>query len=290
MRLMPFRTAAPESVSVGEPKLHIQGEVFGPGDPVSLWDYMTEVQITSEIRVDEEALLASTGLNSLESLAATLQVDCVRTGFRRVRRKLLRPGSPATVSVEVPAHTVAFELEVRGGLTLAEELPGNADAIAYRRGSRLFWEQKRTRFELEGQGGGFPVEAFDFEAAGLPATAAWKLSFSADDLERPFMAAVRLLVNTSHPRSADILSGDSGLIQSVVFHDVLQQLLVAVADGDSATHSTFEEGTVGGVLNDLTHIYLGHGLRESVQRLRNNRSLALARLQDVTGFLRGKAL
>ncbi|WP_147453975.1 hypothetical protein [Tessaracoccus antarcticus] len=286
---MPFRTANPGSVSVGEPRLHVQGEVFGPGDPVSLWDYMAEVRITSEIRVDEAALLASTGLNRLESLAATLQVDCVHTGFRRVERKILRPGSPTTVGVEVPAHTVAFELEVRGGLTLAEELPTNADAIAYRRGSRVFWEQKRTRFELEGQGGGFPVEAFDFQAAGLPATAAWKLNFSADDLEKPFMAAVRLLVNTSHPRSAEILSGDSGLIQSVVFHDVLEELLVTVADGDLATQSNFEEGTVGGVLNDLTHTYLGHGLHESVQSLRNNRSLALTRLQDVTGFLQGKA-
>lgn len=286
---MPFRTASPESVSISEPRLHVQDEVFGPRDPVNLWDYMSEIHVTSEFRVDEESVLASTGLPDLESLAATVQVDCVRTGFRRVASKGLRTGSPTAVSVQVPAHTVAHELEVRSGLTLAHELLPNAQAIAHRKGSRLFWEQKRTRFELEGQGSGFPVEAFNFGSAGLPVDAAWKLNFDANDLERPFMAAVRLLVNSGHPRSSDILSGSAGLVQSVVFHGVLEQLLLTVADGDAATNVSFEEGTVGAVMDDLTHVYLGYGLHDAVQRLRLNRSLLLARLQGVSGFLQGTA-
>ncbi len=285
---MPFRTADPESVVIGEPRLYVHDEVFGPRDPVNLWDYMSEVHVVSEIWVDEDAVLASTGLSELGSLIATVQVDCVRTGFRGVATKALRADSPVTVSVAIPPHTVAHELEVRSGLTLAHELSPNPHAIAHRKGSRLFWEQKRMKFELEGQGGGFPVEAFDFETAGLPASAAWKLKFDADDLDQPFMAAVRLLVNSGHPRSADVLSGSSGLVQSVVFHGILEQLLVTVADSTVETDVSFEEGTAGAVLNDLSNLYLGYALHEAIGRIRFDRSRELARLQDVSGFLQGR--
>lgn len=282
---MPFRTASPDAVSISDPQLRIQDEVFAPSDPVTLWDYLSSFSISSEFRVDDELLVESTGLPNVGVLAATVQIDCVHTGFRQLESRVLQPGSALTVSVHVPAHSVARSIEVRRGLTLAVDLPNSPATVAHRKGSRVFWEERRTKFELEGSGAGFPIEAFSFAAAGYPANAAWKLNFAADDLERPFMGAVRLLINTSHPLSSEMLSGERGLIQSVVFHGILEQLLLTVADSEAETNVAFEEGSVGAVLSDLTQTYLGRNLHDAVARLRSDRSAMLARIQDVTGFL-----
>ncbi len=66
----------------------------------------------------------------------------------------------------------------------------------------------RNQFILEGaRVPTFPTEAFDFEAGGLPKAAAWRLNFEPEPpLDEPYLAAVRLLVNTSHEEAAELLS------------------------------------------------------------------------------------
>ena len=185
-------------------------------------------------------------------------------------------------------HTVAETLEVRLGLVLNRSLDSTGLA-ARRKGSRIHSDQRVFRFPLEGTGGGFPTEAFDFAAAGYPAGAAWRLNIKADSLELPFSSAVRLLINTGHPRANELLSGQPGLLQSVLFHGVLEHMLLAVAAEYPATDTGgYDEGTFGYVLEELTDLHLGMSLGATIDGLAQDRSRVLAKLQEATSFLRGE--
>ena len=288
MRAFPHRVATASAVTFGDPELLLGGERFTVGEPVTPWDYLAPSVVVSTASVDEAEFLRSTGLTELSGVVGHLQVDCPTTGSRHSANAPL-PADGETVAIEVhlPPHEVAQRIEVTQSVLLdrpdGEEPP---DLAAYRRGSRL-WQAERTfRFILEGSASTFPTEAFDFGPAGLPPTAAWKLQFEPDSLDEPYLGAVRLFINSEHPQASELLSGRPSIVQSVLFHDIVQQLLTAVSDRFSGeVHMDFEADSVGEALNHLATTYLGVTLAAAATRLREDRAETLCRLQAGTSFL-----
>lgn len=290
MRAMPFRVASPDSVVFQDPVLRTGETVIRVGEPVPTWDYLSPVEISCSCEVDTAELLRSTGLSSLEHIAMVLQVDCPATGIRRVTTgSLERSGGLPSLGIELAPNTVAVEVEVRQGLVLSHPDPRSRDRAARRTGSRLHPGGRVARFRLEGDAAGFPVEAFDFSRAGLPADAAWRLNFRSESLDLPFLGAVRLFVNTNHEYASQLLAGTSPLLQSVLNYSILEQMLLTVV-ADSAEDDislAYDSGTVGAVLNELTELHLGLALPDFAGAIRTDRQTTLARLQHETAFLRG---
>lgn len=289
MRAMPFLVASSDSVEFREPQLRIGDLVHEPGDPVATWDYLSSIQVFSSVTVDPARLLEETGLEALDVINATIQIDCPATGFRRVNQvPVSSDGSEIPLDVQVGPHLLASTVEIRLGLVLNRALPGGT-LSAHRMGSRVHTDPRVFRFPLEGVGSGFPTEAFDFAKAGYPAGAAWRLNIKSGALDLPFSAAVRLMINTGHEKAGELLSGKPGLLQSVLFHGVLEHMLLAVADDESTTVAAgYDEGTFGAVLEELTDLYLGLPLSTAIEALGTDRSRVLAKLQETTSFLSGE--
>ena len=291
MRAMPHRVAAPSSVTFAEPRLLVAGEEFGAGEPVVPWDYLAPSIVVSTVSVDEVEFLRSTGLTTLSGIVGHVQVDCPTTGSRHSAvSPLLGAAQTVTIEVHLDANQVAHRIEVTQSVLL--DLPDTQEPLhlaAFRRGSRL-WQADRTfRFILEGSASTFPTEAFDFTTVGLPHTAAWKLQFEPDALDEPYLGAVRLLLNSAHPQAPELLSGRASLVQSVLFHSIIEQLLTTVADRFTETMPTeFEPDSIGEALNHLTTTYLGVSLAVAVTLLREDRAETLCRLQAGTSFLLGE--
>ncbi len=288
MRAMPFRTASDSAVTFAPPALELDGTLFKPGDPATAWDYLTRAKVHGSVQIDSRELLRSTALETLEPLSVFLQVDCPSTGFRGTATAPVSvngPGSEVHVELELHPHTVANELEVRYGLVLTRQLPANERMTPFQRGSRVYSHGRTYRFHLEGEGSGFPTEAFDFEAAGFPAGAPWHLSFQHESLHDPFMASVRLFINTSHPASEALLSAKPGPAQSVLLHGILEQLILTVADEDEELDEFFDEGSIGTVLDDLCQTYLGKPLAAVRTALKSDRDRTLTKLRDTAGLL-----
>lgn len=291
MRAMPFRTASDDSVEFAAPRLQVGDAVFDAGDPVATWDYLATSTVLGGVRIDPDELRRSTAMADLDGLSAAMQVDCTATGFRETVTVpvLSAVGADALVQVRIGPHTVAGELNVRYGIVLEREREMGHEMSASRRGSRVYTPAKNFRFSLEGDAAGFPTEAFDFEPTAYPTEACWHLNFRADSLDEPFMGAVRLFINTRHPAASTLLSGTASIHRSVLFHGVVEQLLVSASNRWSdELPAEYEDGTVGHALHELAATYLHMGLAEAISALAGDSERLFTRLRAATGLLEGK--
>lgn len=288
MRALPHRVAARSAVTFAEPRLLLDEKWYAVGEPVVPWDYLAHTTVVTTVSVDQAELLQSTGLADLEGIVAHVQVDCATTGSRHASSSPLSvDGRPVSIEVRIPPHQVAQRIDVTQSILLDRpdgEEPHNL--AAFRRGSRL-WQAERTfRFILEGSASTFPTEAFSFSAAGLPSTAAWKLQFEPDSLDEPYLGAVRLLLNSEHPQASELLSGRPSLVQSVLFHGIVEQLLMTASDRFfGEVPNEFELDSVGEALNHVAMTYLGVSLATAATLLREDRAETMCRLQAGTSFL-----
>ncbi|WP_157073171.1 hypothetical protein [Kribbia dieselivorans] len=283
--------ADPGAIIFGEPVLAVAGQTYAHGEPVESWDYATPFTVIMSVTVDRERFLESTGLSTLDGVVACVAVDCKVSGTRYVERlPLPASGAPADIRVHIGPHQVAQAVEVTPSVVLdsAEGLE-NPEMVAFRRGSRLISSTRSYRFPLEGSATLFPTEAFSFAAAGFPSGAAWKLNFDPDEIDDPYLGAVRLLINTDHPISGELLSGEPTLARSVLFHEVIAQMLLTVAGSFRTIPTEFEEDSVGAAMNHLAETYLGLSLAQAVDALGNDRAETLCRLQDRTAFMNVRA-
>lgn len=297
MRAMPFRTASDAAVEFSEPRLRVGDVMIYAGDPAPTWDYLASASVYGGVKVHANELLRSTGLTDLAAVSAILQVDCHATGFRQLVAVpvLQTVGHAVSLHMDIEPHAVAGEIEIHYGLVLERGCEQQQNMAPFRRGSRVYTLARTHKFLLEGDAAGFPTEAFDFEPTGYPDGAPWHLNFRAESLGDPFMGAVRLFVNTKHPASAELLSGASSISRSVLFHGILEQLLVTAADRGSRDIEgwdddllvSHEEGSVGAVLGNLTSTYLGMSLAAAVTALRDDRDRVLTKLRATAGLLDG---
>ena len=79
--------------------------------------------------------------------------------------------------------------------------------------------------------------------------------------------------------------------RSVIFHGVLEQMLVtAAADWEHDTVLDWGEGSVGAVLEELAQTYLGgRDLASALQEVRVSRESALTKIREAASLLIGGA-
>lgn len=261
MRAMPFREASHESVTIDCCRLNMNGHhrVIDTNPFVLTgWDYQSDLALTVDVSVDEHELLESSGLvdhGSLNNIQLALQIECASTGHRTLRMVEASKCSPTgSIEVSLPSREIAHEIRIQVVVVLgSSDTDAHDNRAAHLKGSRLRSVDTFFRVILEGDGSMFPTEAVNFVEAGFPANAVWFLKFNAEGLDEPMLGTVRLFVNTAHPKSQALLSGDDTVVMSVLRHGILEQMLLSIA----AAHTPEDlvigaEDSTGAVLDSLT--------------------------------------
>ena len=125
------------------------------------WDYASHTTVGISANLDEEALLASTGLDSVDELEILAMADCLRlsNGSSPPSRCGGIAWLTADVSVQLPPGQVAGVVRLSAHLVLARTTPKREYRVAFLRGSRIDSSEPFT-LRLEGDSGRFPTSLY----------------------------------------------------------------------------------------------------------------------------------
>lgn len=299
MKVMPFFVASPHALEWKAPELRCKSEVIGPDEHFRTWDYLSPVSVQLAFTLNADLLAGgvlgrtaepSETARLLERSSVVLQVECPSTAFRQISEVTPQLNSPTgLVGLIIPAGEVANELSITAAVVLRTQNDEWGPLVPHLIGSRLVSEESRWTVTLEGKGSTFPVSAFDFEGTGYPEGALWYVYVQADRLADPFGSAVRLYVNSGHPRAASLLAAASegGDLPEMLRYDLLATMLESVVTlPESDLREVFEEGTLGFVLNQQTQLWLGQPLADLVGSMAYDLPKFRAELQNAIGFMR----
>ncbi len=275
-RLFPHRRATAEAVDWGGWVVARDGGVPEPvADRLTAWDYSTATSFATTVDVDKTAFLESTGLDVLEDVDFVVMIDCPATGHRDHSATPLSTvlENSAPVGVEVKSGLLADRVRLTAHLVLNSPLP-MVGLRAFRPASRLL-ESPTTTVALEGDLHRFPTEAVSFSSLRLE-PAAWTLRTNFTDLDDSFVGSVRLLINTDHPASADLIAMTgprTATLHAFLRLDVARHLLTAVAAdrglnfdaGDIHADASLRSG-----LEAMTRSFLTMDLSDAVEIARTD--------------------
>lgn len=142
--------------------------------------------------------------------------------------------------------------------------------VAFLRGSRIDSSEPFT-LRLEGDSGRFPTEPVAFSELGLE-NAPWTIITAYEELSDSFLGGVRLLINLEHSVGQLALDYKAASRVSGVLHSDVMRLLIAnvAARSEDADESSYEEGSVGQVLETMCQGYLGMSLRTAARLYRDD--------------------
>lgn len=208
-----FSLPAPDSISVLDYDVSINGTSLRPDKSAAAgiaWTPQSTVDATFEIDLDTRNVLRECAISGSvdaeeDSLAAVINWKSTRTGLHGASDLKVLNDGVNNVTVKLDGSQLGGDLVLRIAVVLLKNPDQFPNAVAPTRlGSRL-WEQT-IKVQLEGDGSQFPVSAFDFKSTGFePGNAMWKLDVSGD-LDSHVSSAIRLKLNTGHPRIADYLA------------------------------------------------------------------------------------
>jgi hypothetical protein len=272
LRLLPHRIADARSVSWHRWWTEHDGNRAELSALLAGWDYASQTTVGISVHFDEEALLVSTGLDSMDELEILAMADCLLAQQRFVSTMPLRGhqrGSTADVSVQLPPGQVAGAVRLSAHLVLARTTPEREYRAAFLRGSRIDSSEAFT-LRLEGDSGRFPTEAVRFSELGL-GNAPWTILTAYDELSDGFLGGVRLLINLEHPVGQLAIDPSAASRVSGLLHADVMRLLIAnvAARGEDTDESSYEEGSVGQVLETMCHGFLGMSLRTAARLYRD---------------------
>lgn len=233
------------------------------------WDYDTEETVGISIDLNEEALITSTGLSSVDELEILAMADCPMIQQRFVAREPLvgyQPGTRIDTQLRLPRGHVAGSISLSAHLVLACTSQPRDDQVAYLRGARIHSSDPFT-VRLEGTAGRFPTEAIPFSELGF-ANAPWSIVRAYDQLSDSFMGGIRLLINTEHPIGRLSMESTAPSWVGLMLRMELIRLLIAeVADQVEMAddESLFEEGSIGLVLEQMCRFFLRRSLKAVVR-------------------------
>jgi hypothetical protein len=237
------------------------------------WDYASQETVGISVDIDEDALLQSTGLESCDDLEILVMADCLPVQQRFVATSPLQghePGTTIDVSLQLPPGQVAGDVQLSAHLVLAHTTPDRGDRIAFLRGARIHSSATFT-LRLEGGSGRFPTEPVGFSELGF-GNAPWTVLTVYGDLSDSFLGGVRLLINIDHSVGQLALDPKAASRVSGLLHADVMRLLIAdvVARGEYADDPSFEEGSVGQVLETMCQFFLGMSLRATTLLYRSD--------------------
>lgn len=273
LRFLPHRIADAHSVRWHRWWNEIDGSRTELSVVLSGWDYASRTTVGISVDLDEEALLASTGLESMDELEILAMADCLLAQQRFVATKPLRghqSSSTADVSLQLPPGQVAGAVRLSAHLVLARTTLEREYRVAFLRGSRIDSSEPFT-LRLEGDSGRFPTEPVSFSELGL-GNAPWTVFSAYDELSDSFLGGVRLLINLEHPVGQLALDPKAAPRVGGLLHADVTRLLIAnvAARREDIDESPHEEGSVGQVLETMCHGFLGMSLRAAVRLYRDD--------------------
>jgi hypothetical protein len=283
LRFLPHRIADARSVSWHHWWTEHDGNRTELSGQLAGWDYASRTTVGISVDLDEDSLLASTGLDSMDELEILAMADCLSAQQRFVATKPLRGhqrGLTADVSVELPPGQVAGAVRLSAHLALAYTTQKREYRVAFLRGSRIDSSEPFTLW-LEGDSGRFPTEPIKFSELGL-GNAPWTVLTAYDELSDSFLGGVRLLINLEHPIGQLALDPQAASRVSGLLHADVMRLLIGnvAAQGEQTDGSSYEEGSVGQVLDTMCQGFLGMSMRTTVRLYRDDPARFELVLQD----------
>lgn len=267
-RLYPHQVADLDSITFGDWWIERNGGRTPIQDSLAGWDYASEELVGTSLSIDEDRLLGSTGLRSLDDLELLLMADCSAAQRRVVARHALSGRGAlrdAAFELRLPAGELAVSIRLTSQVVLARDLIGTDRRVASVRGARIASSKAQT-LNLEGEASRFPTDPVAFSEMGLP-TAPWTLHLSFEDLNTSFMGGVRLLVNTEHHVGRMLLDNTAASrVSGLAMADILRLLIASAADySGRAEEVEFEEGSVGQVIESMCTFFLRQGLTATLE-------------------------
>ncbi|WP_143008191.1 hypothetical protein [Tessaracoccus oleiagri] len=269
--MLPHLEAATDSIEWGSWWVSTQGSRSIAEGNVQNWDYSTAITFELQPAVDKDVFLESTGLDDLDLCEIVAIAECAATGYRHATRHNLAEmfsSSEKVLAIEPSPSTLAQSVRLMAHVVLARNLDRVPNNVASRRGARLAQSTPIT-LQLEGDGSRFPTEAVSFRSLGLD-EALWSLRYDLSQPEEMFTTAVRLFINTDHPRAEQLLDGshpEATLIKSALETDIVRQLLAGAAEfSDLFIRRDWPEASTGETLESLAESFFGHSLEELLRR------------------------
>lgn len=293
MRLLPHRAASSEAVTWGPWWVEIEGTRRPLGRRLEEWDYATETVIECQVSLDVDRVVKGTRLGSDARLSVACLVDCPSTLRREVSTAVIPDlygdEKVRTLRLPLPVGQFATSITLSRHLVLLDPGDSADEGAAQRTGSRLA-QSERKKVALEGEGGRFPTEGVRFSEIGM-GSSAWLLDLTYEHLDDAFMGSVRLSVNAEHPAGRIALASEAPsaeLVQSVLRHDIVRQLLTRLAFDPTINISetrSFEEDSLGAATATICDMFLRRDLSTVLELARNDPVEFESLLQERLDFL-----
>lgn len=265
-------------------------------DRLDHWDPFTEVEATRSLTVDVDLVRSACRLPDDTTLAVVASWRSDRTrlsgGADPVELGAMDGTLRVPIEITVPGSTSGGRVELVTEVVLRSAGSGPSP-LSPRRPGAVLWRD-RAHLVVEGAAARFPLTAVEFESIPrLPAQGLWALDWSAEDLEAPVSASLRLLVNSRDGGVLDALrSGSSdvrsGVIRGFVVYDVARTLVEGALSSEPfvAGPESYQEGTLGRMLFELlASAWPGVPVEALARRLRDDRPRLDAELQAHLGVV-----
>ena len=269
-RLLPYKSALPDDVDWGGWWLDRNGVREPLPDLLPGWDYASADVVGITIEIQSASVLASTGLDSVDSVEVVAVADCPSMLRRFVTRKRLSDVEvqQVEISIELPPGEVAQKVELSAFLLLAADREASG-RTATQVGSRICVGPSRTVL-LEGDASRFPTEVVSFAALHLE-NAPWTLSTLFDDVRDSFMGSVRLMVNEDHALGRAVLANPvEPHLEARLKMEILRSLVSVVSTEDISIEDDFPQDSVGDVVDSMCRLFLNRSVHEAVQMLQQD--------------------
>ena len=241
------------------------------------WTDQSIVTVDFELEVDLSEVLRQTFPGSSISvsdpvLGTVINWKSSRTGLHGASAPVILEDGSNSAHLSLDGSILGGDLNLRASVILLETPQVASGApVPTMVGSRI-WENS-IRVHLEGAGSQFPTSAFDFEKAGfLPTQAMWKVDIDSS-LDSHVSSAVRLKLNSGHPRVAEYLLDPNGKAQAefqqFLRADTVVQMLTFALNADLAQleEDSAEEGTLAETLKQLHDVYFPNVTMHSTREL-----------------------
>lgn len=272
LRLLPHRAANARSVSWRGWWTERDGDRTELSALLAGWDYASQTTVGISVDLDEDALLASTGLDSMDDLEILAMADCLLAQQRFVATKSLREhprGSTADVTIQLPPGQVAGAVRLSAHLVLAHTILQREYGVAFLRGSRIDSSESFT-LRLEGDSGRFPTESLRFSELGL-GRGPWTVLTAYDELSDGFLGGIRLLVNLENSVGQLVLDPKTASRVNGLLHaDVMRLLIADVATRGEVKDESYDEESVGQVLETMSQSFFNMSLRTAARLYRED--------------------
>jgi hypothetical protein len=262
---VPYLQAALDSVTPGEWWLRQDNLNDHLPDVLPDWEPTQTLHLLRTLEIDLESVRRDCQLEPGETVRVAAVWRCNTTGLRGAGTRVDLAGSDRSTRVEL--NVLLQGSDLGGTLELETQLvlPHRVDTrhgLAPARAGSVLWNDV-YRVELGGSSGRFPMELVDFEAsAWLPPRAGWFLDWDPDDLDRPLLGELRLLVNEKHEAVLRAVTVPKPLLPERVVRDeircdVARTLIIGALQNEQfvADNSQFEDASVGAAIRGMIAVW-----------------------------------